>query len=527
MIRRLIGLRLRATFAAMNTKKKDGTYRKPSAGKIILLALLYLYVAATFLFISTIVAVGLAMSMIPSGQSAMYFGLATVFAFGLVLVFSIFETKSELFECKDTELLLSMPIKPSDIVIARLMTVLIYNFIEAGIVIIPFSVVYAVLGGNPLYSVLGVISVFAVTLLATSVAMAFGYLVAMISRKLKNNSILTSFISVILFVVFFVVYYSLLSYMPEGDELIITVPDQPFITAIGAASSGNILALALLLFVSFGVSYLAYRIVSAKYIGIVTYTGSEKRKEYKRSVLKKGSALEALTRKELRLFFSSSTYILNSALGNVFTLIFGVYVLIFGKDLVATINTEISFPYGFIESLTLVGIAFMCSMSNISASALSLEGKSFWIIKTLPVPTRTVLISKILPHIIVSLPFNIVAAILCMIGLGVDAFYAASYIVLPIAMTVLYSILGLIFNVAFPKLEFENEAQPIKQSLAVFLSGVVEVVYSFIIAAIVAVPAFFGFGIVGILIATLLTLCAAIGFWFVLVGPSARRLESL
>ena len=43
-----------------------------------------------------------------------------------------------------------MPIKPGDIVIARFMTVLIYNLIEAGIIIIPFSVVFAVLGGIPL-----------------------------------------------------------------------------------------------------------------------------------------------------------------------------------------------------------------------------------------------------------------------------------------------------------------------------------------------------------------------------------------
>ena len=121
----------------------------------------------------------------------------------------------------------------------------------------------------------------------------------------------------------------------------------------------------------------------------------------------------------------------------------------------------------------------------------------------------------------------IISSVLCVIGLGAEWYYALFYILLPVALTVLYAIVGLIFNVAFPKLEFENEAQPIKQSLAVFLTMLVQTVWCIIIAALTVAPALFGFGALGMILSTLLSVIAAVALWFVLVGPSARRLENL
>ena len=67
MIGRLIGIRLRALFATMSTKKKDGTYKKPSVGKIILIGILMLYILGVFVGLSLMIAISLALVMVPAG----------------------------------------------------------------------------------------------------------------------------------------------------------------------------------------------------------------------------------------------------------------------------------------------------------------------------------------------------------------------------------------------------------------------------------------------------------------------------
>ena len=529
MIKTLLSIRMRAAFASMQGKRKDGAVAKPSAGRAVLFAVLYLYVAAVFLGLFTMVALSLAPLMIGAGLDSMYFGIFILLGFSLVFIFSIFETKSELFDCKDNELLLSMPIDPKHIVISRTLAVLVYNYLETAAVMLPAIVVYAVFGGSAVGVVGGTLVYLLLPLLATALASGVGYVVAAIGRRTRRNSFVTTVVSLIAFLIYFVVYFGLMDSfeaLMEGE--ITVIPESPVLSAIGSAATLSPVSLLILAVVSVGSAYLAWKIISANYITIATDKRGAKRVEYRQTRLERRSGFEALCRKELRAFFSSSTYMLNSALGVVFTLILS-FVALFNRAEIIGIGEELSgeLGQGFLPPIMIVAIVIMNSMNMASASALSLEGKNLWILKSMPISARSVLLSKTVPHIVVTSVPGLLSSVLLAVACDAPVWYWPFFILTPIASNIFFAFLGIALNVAFPKLEFENEAQPIKQSMSVFLSMITTMLWSLALIGVNLVLAILGFGILAAIATFSINCIAAAILYAVICGPCVRKYEKL
>ena len=75
MIKLLVKNRLRSVVGSVLGKGRGGKVKKASGGKIIGFTLLYLYVAAAFLFFSATMAISLGSVLIPSGASWLYFAI--------------------------------------------------------------------------------------------------------------------------------------------------------------------------------------------------------------------------------------------------------------------------------------------------------------------------------------------------------------------------------------------------------------------------------------------------------------------
>ena len=118
MLKALLKVRLSA-FGAMftGTGKNKG---KSSTGKKIVFVFLMLYVGVAFgsmLF-------GLLNSIAPAFTYAnlewLYFTFYALISFGLMAVGSVFTAKAQLFEARDNDLMLSLPITPRMILFSRI-----------------------------------------------------------------------------------------------------------------------------------------------------------------------------------------------------------------------------------------------------------------------------------------------------------------------------------------------------------------------------------------------------------------------
>ena len=532
MIKTLIALRLRSAFASVvGRDKKSGKITRPSVGKIIAFSVLYLYVALFFVGTFALMSLSLASLTLPLGLDWLYFALFILITFMVIFVFGIFETKSQLFECKDNELLLSMPIKPSHIVLSRIFTLLIYNYIEGAMVMLPAIVCYALLGGNIRGIIGGIIILIFLPLIALSLSAAVGYAVAMISKRFKNKTLLTTLIS-LAFIALYFVFYSWL--MGSGSEEM--TPEMleelaaklAFLEGIGSIGTLHIAYTPLFVLISVAISLLAYYIISSSYVNIVTYSAKTKKAVYKRERLEKRSALYALTKKELSRFFSSATYILNSAMGIVFAVLLGGVVLFNGesvRELIALLGTE-GIGGGVIYALAICLISLVGSMNIISAASVSLEGKSLWIPRTMPISGRDVLFSKTAAHLVITTPPTILVSVVAIIALGVPAEYWAFYILSPLATNLVCASFGTVMNTAMPKFDFQNEAVPIKQSLATFVVMTGVMLFEMLISVGSFFLAIIGFPLLTAALALVLKMLISSVLLIVMCIASARRFES-
>ncbi len=538
MIKLLIKNRLRSVLPAMlgkSAKGKKGSGGKPSIAKIVGFSLLFVYLIACFFFMSTSMALALAETVLQTGASWFYFGVFMLIDLAMIFFFSIFETKSELFECKDNDLLLSMPIRPRDIVASRVSVVVIYNYLEQLLIMLPCVVVYAIYTHDTI-GIFGalIVSLF-IPLLSTALSSAVGYLIAVISRRIRHKTLVTTLISIAFMIAFFFAYSALLNNMDSfaegaGTQIIVLPESAPILYYVGSAALLKPLSLSMLILISVSLAALAYFLISKNFIKITTYTGISKKAVYRGVIAKRKIPIVALTGKEIRKFFSSANYMTNSAFGIIFALVVGIIAVINRSalgEVVALLSGELGFSDEFIFPFMICAVIILSCMNMQSASALSLEGKNLWCLKSMPVSDREVLLSKAIPQVIVTVPPTLVTSVLFIIATSAPIKYWIFFILTPIIANILFAFLGLVMNVAFPKLEFENEVQPIKQSMSVFLTMMSQLVLSLLFIMLNAIVAIFGFPI----LAAFLTLGILVGlsllFYFILVGPCVKKYASL
>ena len=495
MIKTLVKNRLLSVFGSMTTKSKKGP-RKASPIQLVALILIYAVALGSFVFLSTMAAIMLGSVLIPFNSSWLYFALFFVSAFSIIFIFSIFETKSELFDCKDNDLLLSMPIKPRDITLSRISVVLIYNYIEVLVIMLPAVIYYGIKSGDALGVFGGLFITLLIPILATSLASAVGYFVAYITKKLKKNNFFIVALCVAAMVAYFVGYDFILAKLELFLANVeaaggVAKSEFSFLYHLGNAALFSPESTLIILISTLAIAFVTYLVISKNYIKIIT-SSVKSRSKFKSTEISEKSVLSALVSKDLRHFFSSPTYMLNTAIGLIFEVMVGV-VAIVKMDTVAMLSAALLGGQGdvppdvMLVPIAIVAIVLLASFNTMGACSLSLEGKRLWILKTMPVRDKDVLHSKIITQIIITLPPTLVAAILFMIAVSAPVAYWAFFILAPTAAIVFSAVFGTVINVWLPKFEFTNEVEPIKQSFSVF----VDMIGQMLVAAAVLVGTIF------------------------------------
>lgn len=529
MIGILIKNRLRAVFGSSVSRAKKGReIKKASAGKIALFVLLYLFLAATFLLLSVSVSISLAEVLLPEADWLYYLVLMTL-SLTLIFIFGIFETKTELFECKDNDLLLSMPIKPRDIVFARIFVVLIYNYLINAIIMLPAIIFYGLYTAN-LTGVIGGILVFLlVPLLATALASGVGYAVAEISKRLKNKNFFTIVIT-LAFVFLYIFGYTALT---ENIDVILEnllgisgelAENYKILYFIGRAGLLDPLPTLSLAIASIGAALIAYYLISSRYIKIVTDNRGVKKTVYKEKKLRTGTTLGALLEKDIRHFISSPMYFLNGALSLIMCVVVGILAIL-NKDMLASLSEDLFASSDSLANVAIALTALVSSFTIISACSLSVEGKQFWIMKSMPIRAKDALFSKALMQFVISALPILVGSVLMIIATSPSPLYWAVYIIAPQLVSAVFSVTGILINTAFPKFDYENEAQAVKQSLATLVSMLVCMLFAFALLIGTLIISIFS-ALLGALFLLAVPILLLVVELLVLAGPAAKRYES-
>jgi ABC-2 type transport system permease protein len=118
-------------------------------------------------------------------------------------------------------------------------------------------------------------------------------------------------------------------------------------------------------------------------------------------------------------------------------------------------------------------LAMTFSMMPITAVSISMEGKQWWIVKTLPINAKEFLDSKLLMNLTVTGPFCLLASILVTIGQKASLMETIWIFLVPLVAMLFSLVFGQTVNLKMAVFDWENEVSIVKQSASAFVGGIV------------------------------------------------------
>jgi len=450
----------------VNTKKGTTRSGAGTVGQIILYVLLMVVVlGGAFSALAT----ALCEPLHGAGMDWLYFALISLIAL-LIGVFSgAFTTYTVVYQAKDNDLLLSMPIPVRYVLIARLFSVYLMGLMFTALTEIPAIVVYAL----TIRPGVGVIVTAALQMLCVSVGVmvlscVLGWVVAKISARLKNRNIVKVLASLIFLIGYYVVYFRAMNnfqaLIAQASRWGETVDKGNPLYFLGVAALEPKM-LGLLAIIVAAAMVLCLRIMARSFLTLAVSSNSAARRKVKREAETRVSSVTAsLLRKEFGRFTASANYMLNCGLGTLLLPAAGIFVFLKREQLAEALGMAFSQKPDCAAVILPAGIAMLMSMNDMASASISLEGKNIWIPQSLPVRPWQVLRAKLSVQIIMTLPMALICAALCAAALQLSAVQFAEVLVLTAINSVLFALADLTLNLKMPNLSWTNELYPIKQS---------------------------------------------------------------
>lgn len=418
------------------------------------------------------VAVALCGAMAEAEVDWLYFAFFATLATLLGVFGSVFNTAAGLYSAKDNDLLLSMPIPASYILISRLLGTYLLGLMFSAVVMAPAVAVYFIITPFRLSAFAGsLLLLLLISLFVLVLTCALGYVVTKISAKLKNKSFITVLSSLAFIVLYYLFYFRMnaiiMGLAENAAEIGSAVRGTAYpLYLLGSVGVGDGIAALIVTAAVLALVLLTYALLTRSFISIATASHGVAKTRGRERAAKVRSAGGAMLHKEFARFFSSSTYMLNCGLGIVMVPVFGVFLLIKGAELREIIGELL--PSADLAAVALIcGICMLALMNNITAPSVSLEGKSLWLVQSLPVEPWQALKAKVALHLWLTLPVVIFASISAAVALRPSAAVCVFTVLLPSIYSVLVALFGLFMNLKKPNLSWTNEVIPIKQSMSV------------------------------------------------------------
>ncbi|MBO4839037.1 MAG: hypothetical protein J5493_06700 [Lachnospiraceae bacterium] len=410
-----------------------------------------------------------------AGMDWLYFVIVGMIGLLLGVVGGAFSAYTNLYKSKDNDQLLSLPIPPGDIIGSRIISVFLITGLFSLIAVLPPLVVYWITTGFTVKKVVGgLLFALAIALLALVLGCLLGLVVAKISTKLKNRSIITVLVSLIVMGLYYFFYFRfqmLLQKITQDPTAFRKLEEIPGVKPFGLAGTGEWGPLLIMLAGTAALIALTLYLLIRSFYRIISDTAQVVKVNYKAKNEGQKSVSRALLGKELKRLTSSPGYMLNAALGSVFLILAGGAVLIKGPELIADMRDVA--PPELDSILTVVAAAvtgLMAGTNTLAAPSVSLEGKSLWVLRSLPVDSWEILKAKLNNHVLVTGVPALFCSLCCILALKPDIPGLLLILIFPQLCILLFASFGLMMGVLRANLTWTNEMVPVKQSLAVLLT---------------------------------------------------------
>lgn len=422
-----------------------------------------------------------------------------------ILFLDVFKIGGVIFCQKGYDMMTSLPLADGAIVISRFLRMYAESLIVTGVIFVPGMLVYAVFEETGILTwMVALLTIILVPLFPLTAALLVGTLITGIASRMKRKALTEAGFALV--VVIGVLGLSLktggmeeelsLDMLARFEEVATKAIERMYPPAMVLGKGMNDGSFGGCLFygaVSLVIIAAAVWIVTKNYHSICRNLYAVQAKHnYRLGELKVNSVKKAMVIREARRYFASGPYVSNTIIGP--TLGAAMSVALLFVDLegeLAKLTAQTDVKLNLLGAIPLMATAVMAMMNAVCIS-VSMEGKEWWISKTLPLESKTILDAKLIFNLLLIAPFFVVSQICLLIALELKPMDAICVMILSLFLIVFSCVFGLWINLLFPKLDWENETVAVKQSAASFLGGMGGVLVAMIfIVPVILVPARF------------------------------------
>ena len=378
-------------FRYTKDKKKKSRYYLMSILWVFLLVIMVMYIAS--------LCYGLCHMQMGELVPAVLSMLVAV----VVFLFTMFKAGPVLFDRAVYERQITLPVTVRAVIVSRFLSMYLSNMLMGFLVLLPGMAVQGIMErpGAPYY-IYGILGGLFLPLFPLTAASVLGALIAGISSRWKKKNLVAIVLSM-LFVCVIMIGSVGMSRMEETEleEIFLHMADlmrsqvgsiyPPALWLSEAMILGKCSRMLLFLGISAGFFVLFLEILRPFYEKICSLlAANEAGGNYRMKGLSARSVRRSMVERELRHYFSSTVYVTNTLVGEVLMVLTAIAVAAMGKE---AIENMVGMP-GILERILPVMLGALVVLTPTSCCSISMEGRNWWLMQTLPVKEKDILFSK-------------------------------------------------------------------------------------------------------------------------------------
>lgn len=463
--------------------------RKKSKAQITLYVLLFAYLIGVMWFLSTKM-----INVLKEIEAqAVFIDLVFMMVFFLNILQAVFSSINLLYFSKDTDSILTLPLKPYQIILARTNVMLILEIaVNMLIGLVPLVIYGIKLNCNALYYISVVIGLILLPVLPVIIISLISMVIMSFSKITKNKNkfqLFTTLIMLALVVAFSIGITKIDSETMTDEQMAQTLTSaggftqmlKTYFPTFGFLSdsvhSNNILTILLetvkTVLVTFA-GVIIYLLCAQKlyFKGLIgsLYSGEKTKKGKIKINAKTGKLGFTYVLKELKILVRNPVYLVQCVLpALIFPVLFIGLIFILPEEETSGITNALSMMLEFNKPLILMGLVaamqFFAMFIYVSITAISREGKNATFIKYIPVPLYKQYIYKIIPNILMNIFSTVIVLGIVRYLLPISITDLIIVFAVSILMNISLSMLCLIMDLKRPKLQWNTEYAVVKQNM--------------------------------------------------------------
>ena len=470
---------IRASMSEGMNLFKISTKKKSTFTKIILPILLTLILMGVIYSYSELMMKELTAVNMEIGLLSLFILLTSI----MTLIEGIYKSGNLLFNCKDDNLLLSLPIKKSTVLFIRVLKFYAFELLYNSLFLLPTMIVYARYTNPDItYYIVSLIGLIVFPMVPILISCLIGTFITYAASKFKGKNIAQTIITVVFLLG--IMYFSYnsenlltnIAQKASGINDFITKLYYPAGAYIELITKFNTLKLLEFIFVNISVFIVAIVLIGKIYFNINSNVKTIKiNNSNKKYIIKSSTPMKTLIKKEINRFINSPVFISNAGFGLVLFILGCILITIKFDNVTEMLNQSgLNINLEFIKSyMPVIMFGFICFtsfMTSITSSMISLEGKSINILKSLPVKPYTIVKSKVLTALLIMLPCILIGDIIIFIRFNFELLSIILTLIASVLLPLIAETMGIIINLKYPRMDAKNDTEVVKQSISSTIS---------------------------------------------------------